>query len=188
MTPQVQIKNTEGKQMVRKIDKTTGEIVSSLPPGLWSPFPIPAYKILGRANEHNAQKVLTCLVSHLGDKGMMVHPSYDQIQELPGISRTAIRPALDVLEGYEFIKIKKFPEGGGQPVNHYYIQEACYDVSQMNKRARYYLEKPARCLGCAKTISYGDYRTGPNGPVHLRCGGSVLPNKRKVNKTANKTK
>jgi hypothetical protein len=119
---------------------------------------------------------------------MMVHPSYDQIQELPGISRTAIRPALDVLEDYEFIKIKKFPEGGERAVNHYYIQEACYDVSQMNKHARYYLEKPARCLRCAKSISYGDFKSGPNGPIHLSCGGSVLPNKRNLNKTANKTK
>jgi hypothetical protein len=173
--------------MVRTVDKTTGEIVSPVPPGLWTYYPIPAYKVLGHADEHTAQRVLCTLVSHLGDKGWMVYPSYNQISSLSGVSRSSIRPALDVLEEYEFIKTQKYRNNGLREVNKYYIQMSCFDTKQMSKRARYYIDKPARCLGCAQKISHGDYKSGTKGPIHLRCGGSVLTNKRKPIKTAKET-
>ena len=163
--------------MPRKPNVTTGEFVSSLPPGLSAPFPIPAYKILGKINEHNAQRVLTCLVSHLGDKGMMVHPSYSQIQKLCGMSRSAIKPALDVLEEFGFIRIFQVQEARTKKRNKYYIHESGYDSSQMNRLAAKFLEKRNRCIGCAERINRGEYKIGPDGPIHLGCGGHVMVKK-----------
>jgi hypothetical protein len=170
------------KRMVRKIDKSTGEITALLPKGLWSPMPIPAYQVLGKANEHTAQRVLCCLISHLGDKGWLVHPSYTRIAKLCGVSRSSIRPALGVLEEYGFIKTVRIQEQQKKKVNRYYIQMSCYDTNLMDKNARAYLPKPARCLGCAKRISHGDYKNGPNGPIHIGCGSSVLTLQKKSNK------
>ena len=55
--------------------------------GLYSAFPIPAYQVLGKAKEYQAQKVLLCLVSHLGKGSNCVYPSYTTIARSCGMSR-----------------------------------------------------------------------------------------------------
>jgi len=173
VTPRYQTANTEGKQMVRKIDKTTGEIISIPPGGLYAPLPIPAYQVLAECKEFTAQRVLIALISHLGDNGWLVYPSYTRISNVSGVARSSIRKALDVLEDYGFIKVVRIQESQTQRRNKYYIQLSCYDTSQMNKFAREYLVKGDTCFGCGKKVSPGDHRAGPSGQIHLGCGGKV---------------
>jgi hypothetical protein len=161
--------------MVRKIDKETGEIRNIPVGGLYAPLPIPAIKILADFKEHNALRVLTCLVSFLGDKGWVVYPSYDTIASSTGLSRTSIKPALDVLEDYGFIKVIRLQLGRTKKQNKYYIQECSFKVSLMEKHVRNKVAKTARCLACIKEISRGEYAIGPKGGIHLGCGGFVIP-------------
>ena len=65
--------------------------------GLYSPFPIPAYQVLGKAKQYQAQKVLLCLVSHLGKGSNCVYPSYTTIAKSCGMSRNSISAGLTVL-------------------------------------------------------------------------------------------
>ena len=100
--------------------------------GLYSAFPIPAYQVLGKAKEYQAQKVLLCLVSHLGKGSNCVYPSYTTIARSCGMSRNSISAGLTVLFEYEFIKIFRFREGK-KSRSKYYIQNACWDSSLMNE-------------------------------------------------------
>ena len=86
------------------INKTTGEINTIQPGGLYAPLPIPAYQVLARMGDHKAKDVLVCLVSHLGSNGTSAYPSYTTIAAEAGMSRNSIRKALDVLDEYGFIK------------------------------------------------------------------------------------
>ena len=52
-----------------KVNKVTGEMNSIQPGGLYAPLPIPAYQILARMKDHQAQRVLISIVSHLGLNG-----------------------------------------------------------------------------------------------------------------------
>lgn len=157
---------------MRKIDKQTGEILSIKPGGLYAPLPIPAYQVLFRSANHQAQKVFVCLVSHLGSNGTAVFPSYSTIAYESGISRNGIKPALEVLEHFGFIKIGRWIEGK-KDRNTYYIQEACYDSHLMNKFAKQYRDCEGACRKCGAALDKGDFKIGPNGAVHLGCGGSV---------------
>ena len=173
MTPKAQTTNTERISMVRKIDTSTGEITSIPPGGLYAPLPIPAYQVLAECKEFTAQRVLIALISHLGDNGWLVYPSYTRISKVSGVARSSIRKALDVLEGFGFIKIVRIQTSQTKRTNKYYIQLSCYDTSHMNKFAREYLTKEDLCFGCGKKVSPGDHRAGPSGPIHLGCGGKV---------------
>jgi hypothetical protein len=160
--------------MVRTIDKQTGEIRRIPVGGLYAPLPIPALRALEQANEFVAHRILVCLVSHLGDKGWLVYPSYDTIQREAKVSRGSIRPALDVLEDFGFIKVQTFQVSQIKKINKYYIQEASYKQDLMPKHVRRLLKKTARCLGCAKKVSRGEFSKGPNGGIHIGCGGEVI--------------
>ena len=159
---------------LRTINKQTGEITTIKIKGLWSHFPIPAYQVLARQKEWQAQKVLACLVSYLGDGGLSVWPSYDAIVERCGISRSGIRPALDVLVENGFIKIGHWNEGVKER-NKYYFQECCWDTSKMNKFASAYRVPTFKCIDCKKTLDGGGFGKDANGrKVHLGCGGTVI--------------
>ena len=157
---------------MRKIHKKTGEINSIQPGGLYAPLPIPAYQVLARMKEHQAQRVFVCIVSHLGSNGRESFPSYTTIAREAGVGRNAIRPALDILEEYEFIKIFTFRQGK-KDRNKYYIQDAAYNSGLMNKFAKRYRNVSASCRRCGAGMDRGGYGLSPTGPIHFGCGGSV---------------
>jgi hypothetical protein len=155
-----------------------------LPKGsLYSPFPIPAYQVLGRAGEYQAQKVLLALVSFMGKSNNAVFPSYTTISKSAGMSRNSIRPALDVLHEYGFLKSVKYPVGK-QARSKYFIQFACWDTGRMNALAKPHKKLIARCLACGNALDRGDFAFSPLGKVHWGCGGEViyLPSYRKGRK------
>jgi hypothetical protein len=167
---------------LRTINEKTGEINALRIKGLWSHFPIPAYQVLAKQKAWQAQKVLTCLVSYLGDNGLAVWPSYDAIIARCGISRSGIRPALDVLEQNGFIKIGHWNEGKKER-NKYYLQECCWDTSKMNKFAAAYRVPMYKCIDCGKTMDGGGYGKDANArKVHWGCGGTVV-SLESINKT-----
>jgi hypothetical protein len=158
---------------MKKINKLTGEIHTIKIKGLWSHLPIPAYQVLARQKEWQAQKVLICLASFLGDDGFCVFPSYATISRNCGIGENGIRKALDVLEENGFIKVFKYWEGA-KARNKYYFQPSCWDSGQMNAKAAAYRVKRFRCLDCKKLIDGGGYGEGPAGKTHFGCGGPVI--------------
>ena len=144
-----------------------------LPSGsLYSPFPIPAYQVLGRVKEYQAQKVLLALVSYMGKNNNVVYPSYSTIARAAGISRNSIRSGLDVLHDYGFIKSVKYPVGI-QARSKYFIQLSCWDSSRMNAKASLSKRKIARCLACLKILDRGDFGISGDWKVHWGCGGQV---------------
>ena len=144
-----------------------------LPKGsLYSPFPIPAYQVLGRAKEFNAQKVLMALVSYMGKSNNVVYPSYTTIAKAAGISRNSINAGLKVLHEYGFIKSVKFPVGI-QARSKYFLQPSCWDTGRMNSKAKPFKKVIARCEACNGALDRGDFDFSPNGKVHWGCGGKV---------------
>ena len=141
--------------------------------GLYSAFPIPAYQVLGKAKEYQAQKVLLCLVSHLGKGSNCVYPSYTTIAKSCGMSRNSISAGLTVLFEYGFIKIFRFREGK-KSRSKYYIQNACWDSSLMNEKARKQRVPIAVCIDCGVLMDRGGFGIGPLGKIHYGCGGSVI--------------
>ena len=163
---------------MRTTNKTTGEINTIQPGGLYAPLPIPAYQVLGRMGDHKAKDLLICLVSHLGENGTCVFPSYSTIAAEAGMSRNTIRRSLDVLEEYGFIKTVHYREGK-KDRNKYYIQRAAYNTGLMNKYAKKYRGVTAGCRRCGAYFDRGGYGDSPRGPIHFGCGGSVVVFRRK---------
>jgi hypothetical protein len=157
---------------MRKINKATGEINSIKVKGLWSPFPIPAYQVLARQGEWQAQRVMACLVSYLGDDGFCVFPSYRTIARTCGISQNGIRQALDVLEDNGFIRTYKFSDGK-KSRNKYFFQASAWDSGKMNSKAKQYRPRFFKCLDCKEELDAGGFGEGPLGKVHWGCGGPV---------------
>jgi hypothetical protein len=146
-----------------------------LPKGsLYTPFPVPAYQVLGNAKQFNAQKVLMALVSHMGKNDNAVFPSYSTIMKEAGMGRNSVSQGLKVLREYEFIKSVKIPMGI-QARNKYFIQFACWDSSRMNEIALPERTYVARFLACMKMLQRSDYAISPLGKVHWGCGGFVYP-------------
>lgn len=160
--------------MTRKIDKNTGEIIEIRQGGLYSPLPIPACRALGNAGEYDAQRVLLCLVAHLGSNGNRVWPSYSAITQYCGIHRSLIRKSLDVLVEFGFIKVFQNYKGKNKQ-NVYVILEACYHIEKFNSVASEYKITTFICRRCANKLSGGEFKEGPLGRIHLGCGGSVKP-------------
>lgn len=160
------------RNTVRTIDKQTGEIFKIKPGGMYAPFPIPAYQVLIRKREHQAVRILTCLISHLGSNGWKVFPSYDTIVYEAGVSRNNIKKSLILLQDLGFIKISSWREGK-KDRNCYFIQEAAYDSSLMKKYAKSYRPSEGACRRCGTSLDRGGFRQSGNGHVHLGCGGSV---------------
>ena len=96
---------------MESIDKTTGEILNIPRGGLYTPLPVPAYKVLVAAKKHIAKDVLLCIVSHLDKGGTKAFPSYTTIARESGHSKGSIKKALDVLYELEFLKVHQQPIG-----------------------------------------------------------------------------
>jgi hypothetical protein len=155
------------------IDKTINTF--ELPKGsLYSPLPIPAYKVLGAAKQWQAQKVLIALVSHMGKSNNCVFPSYTTIAKVAGMSRKSISAGLNVLFEYEFIKAARFREGK-KSRRKYYIQPSCWNINLMTNEARAisraFSPLIARCLACGEGLGRSDFDFGALGMVHWGCGG-----------------
>lgn len=173
---------------MRKKNPYTGELQNISIGGLYSALPIPAYRVLGKAKEFQAQRVLVCLISFQGSAGTQVFPSYDQISKSCGIGRNQIRKALNVLEDYGFVKIFKHRTEGYKERNLYYIQECVYKVRLMQEDLRGIIKQSHRCLACAERITRVDFAEGPQGLVHFGCGGHVVSlRKQRPNKSSNES-
>jgi len=157
---------------MRTIDKHTGEIFKIKQGGMYAPLPIPAYQVLIRLRDHQTARVLICLISHLGSNGWKVFPSYTTIAFEAGVSRNNIKKSLDLLAELGFIKISSWREGK-KDRNCYFIQEAAYDSSLMNRYARTYRNSEGACRRCGASLDKGGFRKSGNGHKHLGCGGSV---------------
>jgi hypothetical protein len=156
-----------------QINKTTGEINTIQPGGLYAPLPVPAYQVLARMKDHQAQRVLMSIVSHLGENARSSFPSYTTIAREAGVGRNSIRKSLDTLTEYGFIRVFTFREGK-KDRNIYYIQEAAFNSGLMNKFAQQFRTFTAVCRRCGCGMDRGGYGTdSPRGPIHFGCGGSV---------------
>ena len=160
---------------MERIDRTTGEILNIPRGGLYTPLPVPAYKVLVAAKTHIAKDVLLCIVSHLDKGGTKAFPSYTTIARESGHSKGSIKPALDVLYELDFLKVHQQPVGIRKR-NFYFVQEACYDHSKMSKKALQYLPVLMVCLTCGKGMHQGEFKKTDDFIVHWGCSG--LPRKR----------
>ena len=143
--------------------------------GLYTPFPVLAYRVLVEANEHIAKDVLTCLISHLGmgKKSRSVNPSYKTICRETKRSKSSVASGIRVL--LEFGFIKKWTGYDGKTKrkrNTYYIQESCYQSNKMKKVAIDYLPVVGRC-GCGAAVRMGEYGLGAEALHHYSCGDQV---------------
>jgi len=168
----------------KEIDETTGEIISDdagykivRKGGLYAPQPIPAYKILGKTRQYAAQRVLMCLVAHMGYQSRSVFPSYDQIEALSGVRGNDISSALDQLLELGFIKVYQFRKEK-KKYNKYYIQEACYKPHLMHGDVQRLVDILGLCARCYKPMVIGDFHTFEGDSRHYKCGGGVMLNKR----------
>ena len=157
---------------MRKIDKNTGEIFNIKPGGMYAPFPIPAHQVLIRLRDHQALRILTCMISHLGSNGWEVYPSYTTISYEAGVSRNSIRKSLDLLVEMGFIKIGTWREGK-KDRNTYFIQEAAYNSGLMNKYAKTYRNCDGACRRCGASLDRGGFKAQGDKHIHMGCGGSV---------------
>jgi hypothetical protein len=141
---------------------------------LYSPFPIPAYQVLAQAKQYKAQRVLLALVSHMGRNNRKVFPSYTRIQKCTGLSRKSISEGLITLLGFGFIKVHRHRRGK-ENRSIYYLQDSCWDTSQMNKESKELREAGFRCYACYVYLDRGDFALSGTTRVHWGCGGIVLP-------------
>lgn len=145
-----------------------------LPKGsLYTPFPVPAFQVLGRAKQYNAQRVLMTLVSYMGKNNNAVFPSYSTIAKAAGLGRNSVSAGLKVLHEYGFIKSVKYPNGVQARIK-YFIQFACWDSGRMNEVAQPHKKIVGKCSACFKFLSRGDFAPSPLGFVHWGCGGYVV--------------
>lgn len=156
------------------IDEKTGEVTAIRVPGLWSHFPIRAYQSLGYAGEYKAQRILMCLVSHLGSSGWHVYPSYNTITKLAGVHKNYIRGGLDVLEEFGFNKgWRRGPSEGFR--NQYALDPYMYQEEHFNELAKSFLPKPFYCLDCSLPVLRGETGQKPSATrIHYGCGGQVI--------------
>ena len=164
---------------MQSVDTATGEVIEIPHGGLYSPFPIPAYTVLANAGCHKAQCLLTCLVSFLGKSSNEVWPSYTKICERSGLPRGQIKPSLDLLEEFGFVKVLRGRKGERRANNKYRILDAAYDVNKFNFVAKDFMETSYMCKSCGNQLNKGEIRKGPLGEIHLGCGGVTFPRNRK---------
>lgn len=154
--------------------------------GLYSAFPIPAYKILVAAGEHVAKDVLLCLVSHLGKSGKKSFPSISLIMREAGRGRTSVIAGVRTLEEFGFIRKFQLPLGDKKIRNIYYLQDACWNNDRMNRHALAFAPVVGRC-GCGAAVKLGEIGLGKHSYHHYGCGDVVtlLSTGKKPNLEAN---
>ena len=140
--------------------------------GLYSAFPIPAYKILVAAGEHVAKDVLLCLVSHLGKSNRKAFPSITLIMREAGRGRTSVIEGVRTLEEFGFIKKFQTPIGDKKRRNIYYLQDACWNNDRMNHHAIAFAPVVGRC-GCGTAVKLGEIGRGMSSFHHYGCGDVV---------------
>lgn len=141
--------------------------------GLYSPFPIPAYKILVAAREHIAKNVLLCLVSHLGKAKRKAFPSISLIMREAGHSRSSVIAGVRTLEEFGFVKKFQYWDGNKKRRNIYYLQEACWNNDRMNREALAFAPVVGRC-GCGAAVKLGEVGLGQTSYHHYGCGDVVV--------------
>ena len=142
--------------------------------GLYSMFPILAYRVLIAAEEHIAKDVLTCFVSHLGygKSSNCVWPSITLICKESKHSRSSVVRGYRVLVEYGFIRTGKYKGSNGWG-NKYYFQEACYHLHKMNDIAKSHTKVFGQCEACNKIVRDAEVGSGSVAFVHYGCGGFV---------------
>jgi hypothetical protein len=141
---------------------------------LYSPFPIPAYQVLGAANDYNAQRVLLALVSHMNKNNRCVWPTYTRIMKVSGVrNRSTVSKSLTTLVEYGFIKVFHYRDGKKER-SKYYLQGSCWNPNFMNSQARQFRRASARCLACLVYLERGDYAFSGDSRIHYGCGGFVM--------------
>jgi len=140
--------------------------------GLYSPLPIPAYKILVAAGEHVAKDVLICLVSHLGKSGRKAFPSISLIMREAGRGLTSVIAGVRTLEEFGFIKKYRLSIGDKKLRNIYYLQDACWNNDRMNRHALEFAPVIGRC-GCGAGVKLGEIGLGKYSYHHFGCGDVV---------------
>ena len=140
--------------------------------GLYSPLPIPAYKLLIAAGEHVAKDVLVCLVSHMGKGNRKVYPSVKLIMREAGRGKTAVIAGIRTLEEFGFIKKHQYWEAGSRRRSIYYLQEACWNNDRMNREAIAFAPIIGRCK-CGAAVRLGEMGVGMLSYHHYGCGDVV---------------
>jgi len=142
--------------------------------GLYSMFPILAYRVLIAAEEHIAKDVLTCFVSHLGygKSSNCVWPSITLIAKESERTRTSVVSGYRTLVEYGFIKVGKYKGRNGWG-NKYYFQESCYHLHKMNELAKSHTKVFGQCEACNKIVRDAEVGSGSVAFVHYGCGGFV---------------
>jgi len=163
-----------------KVDMSTGEILDDNDGrliigrgGLYTALPIPAYKVLVHAKKHAAKNVLVCLVSFLGYGRNDCWPSYETLIKETGHGRKTVSQALKDLTEFGFIRTYHWRQGKKNRVK-YYVQDACYSSSKMNKTAKAYLPFVRTCQQCGKGMSIGDFKLEKEFIAHWGCSGSAV--------------
>jgi hypothetical protein len=141
--------------------------------GHYALLPIPAFQVLAKAGDHNAQKVLLALVLHMGKGTNCVWPTYHRIMAIVGIGKSSVRNGLLVLKDLGFIKVAKWQVGKESRVK-YYIQDCCYNSGLMSEKAKGYRVKMYRCFACLALIDRGEFGISGDKKVHFGCGGYVI--------------
>ena len=144
--------------------------------GLYSMFPIPAYRVLIAADEHIAKDVLTCFVSHLGygKSSNCVWPSISKICKESKHGRTAVVSGYRTLVDFGFIRVGKYKMRNGWG-NKYYFQESCFHFHKMNEKAMSHTKVFGQCGACNKVVRDAEVGSGTVAFVHYGCGGHLRP-------------
>jgi hypothetical protein len=140
--------------------------------GLYSPLPIPAYKLLIAAGEHVAKDVLLCLVSHMGKGNRKVFPSVKLIMREAGRGRASVIAAIRTLEEFGFVKKFQYWEPGKRRRSIYYLQEACWNNDRMSREAIAFAPIVGRCK-CGEAVRLGEIGVGMSAYHHYGCGDVV---------------
>ena len=154
-----------------EVISTQNEKLEIVTGGLYSPFPIPAFRILVAANEHIAKDILLCLVSHLGLSNRMAYPSYTTIANETGRSRGSVSKGIRTLEDLGFVKKFQFRKEN-KKYNKYYLQDCCWNHDRMTAGALEYSPVVGRC-GCGQTVRNGEVGLGLTSFHHWGCGDKV---------------
>jgi hypothetical protein len=142
--------------------------------GLYSMFPILAYRVLIAAEEHIAKDVLTCFVSHIGygKSSNCVWPSITLICKESKHTRSSVVRGYRVLVEFGFIRTGKYKGRNGWG-NKYYLQDACYHLHKMNEMAKSHTKVFGQCGACNKIVRDAEVGSGSVAFVHYGCGGFV---------------
>jgi hypothetical protein len=106
--------------------------------GIYSPWPIPAAKILMANKDWPALQVLTCLITHLGygKSSNLAFPSISTICKETGRGKGKVQEGIKSLVAHGFIRKRK-QKAGRFSRNEYEILDTCYQMKEgINKEIK----------------------------------------------------